>query len=1336
MALLLPLWGQRVYPLHGDLVVNGGFEDQMEIVGRCTVEVPTHTGARARLFYPAFTPRYSSLGVVPYMWDYRYFPSYFGRGVSEGRRDLPYRRVRGPDSSLPYLPLRYAFPRCHEIGGQLGVVPQEDSTAWNAPDTLWVSSSAGGVEPGWGAWDTLAAEGVEGSFLLPVRHWSGRGLQWGVTRRTLQGLLHFAPYWVSTVGHPQFFFYPEYPQPILSNWRFWRYGHLTLLSDRSGFSTFVPSLFDSIFIQQDVHCCRINVGTVSVQRHGYDWIDYYKFSTIMRFGQLGWRYGYPDPRWSMDTVERWWVPLVPADYYRRSWLRGKSHVLYRYFHLNPFNGVYMSVYGLLGGRRLFPHLARWGEAPEDREEVPEGISMGFEIFKDTSYKLMPWTFSTLFYAAFNRSVWYPSEEDGGSFLVNNLVPPVDNYSSSSVDGVLEAFWRRGEPWGWMDRRGVWRYGAPWYVQRAGTYGVLWEMGNVLWFPPVRALGGMPMNRPLWHHRRLGAGIGVVKASPQWHRLGVEAVKVGGPCGELAPYRGEGYITISYPVRYFHGFRGSEGYRAWLRGVDRRYGIGEGLARELWYYGGWLAYDSVEQYYRGVRRYADSVWRAAWDSAVSWVGVRCGSPVFLTDPFMWALWEGNRAWVEEMYRDFRWPEVRRDSLRGAMVRCCGGLWNGRGEEGGVKEFRYDSGWGLRVAWVYGPMQKVLPTGRGCPDTARLVGWGLDPECSEYTYCVGRCPEAVIGPSGGDSAAVENEAVQVAGYYRWVGRKQIYHNYLGLFPDSIWGLPRDSLSPFYVYRPIYEVVSGQVIRRVPPQEREWLGYATLGFVRPDHYFGDYFDRPADTVSRLPLSYPERTVNWARTATGTDVWWRGYRIGERGCYVSLNHGPVESCCGGWGNKVNRAYAVMGYLKEPLEAGKRYRVRLAVAVPRRSVYVIHNVGVVVSTEPFPNVYPYCRGGYVAENSISWESPEYLSKARWSWWENSTVRLDTAIGRWVVLEGTLVALGGERFIYVGWLDSTRLDTQFIGFDEDRYWRNGVSTCGAGLVSDSLWERWYGGSRVSRGLGYMEWWVNGGDGGLHVDEVGLWDDEAGGSGEGECVVWDGVCGVLGRGEVRMRGGTAPYDCIWYRDGRRVLEGCRQEGLVGGWYQVVVVDSAGREWRGWVEVRVYDTLWVSVDTVWDVEDRPGGAVVRVGGGAPPYVIEWVGTGQVGDTLWAWAEGRYVAVVRDSVGCEKRVEVEVRGRNAVWVPSAFSPNGDGVNDEVWPVVRYEGRVRDMRWVVYDRWGKVVYEGRGVGSRWDGRYKGEAVPEDVYVVYVWVWFEGRNAPVEYKGTITVVR
>ena len=50
-----------------------------------------------------------------------------------------------------------------------------------------------------------------------------------------------------------------------------------------------------------------------------------------------------------------------------------------------------------------------------------------------------------------------------------------------------------------------------------------------------------------------------------------------------------------------------------------------------------------------------------------------------------------------------------------------------------------------------------------------------------------------------------------------------------------------------------------------------------------------------------------------------------------------------------------------------------------------------------------------------------------------------------------------------------------------------------------------------------------------------------------------------------------------------------------------------------------------------------------------------------------------------------------------------------------------------------GKKLFQGGGVVSRWDGRYKGEAVPEDVYV---WVWFAARNAPVEYKGTITVIR
>ncbi len=86
--------------------------------------------------------------------------------------------------------------------------------------------------------------------------------------------------------------------------------------------------------------------------------------------------------------------------------------------------------------------------------------------------------------------------------------------------------------------------------------------------------------------------------------------------------------------------------------------------------------------------------------------------------------------------------------------------------------------------------------------------------------------------------------------------------------------------------------------------------------------------------------------------------------------------------------------------------------------------------------------------------------------------------------------------------------------------------------------------------------------------------------------------------------------------------------------------------------------------------------------------------VGETLRVWEAGYYTAWVRDSAGCTNRIEVYVPGIRRVWVASAFSPNGDGVNEEIGPVV--VGEVDYYRWRVWDRWGNLVFESRVAGER----------------------------------------
>jgi gliding motility-associated-like protein len=65
--------------------------------------------------------------------------------------------------------------------------------------------------------------------------------------------------------------------------------------------------------------------------------------------------------------------------------------------------------------------------------------------------------------------------------------------------------------------------------------------------------------------------------------------------------------------------------------------------------------------------------------------------------------------------------------------------------------------------------------------------------------------------------------------------------------------------------------------------------------------------------------------------------------------------------------------------------------------------------------------------------------------------------------------------------------------------------------------------------------------------------------------------------------------------------------------------------------------------------------------------------------------------------------------ILVPSAFSPNGDGQNDILIPIVLGIQKFGYFR--IMNRWGQVVFETREMGKGWDGTYRGNPQPMDNY-------------------------
>jgi gliding motility-associated-like protein len=89
--------------------------------------------------------------------------------------------------------------------------------------------------------------------------------------------------------------------------------------------------------------------------------------------------------------------------------------------------------------------------------------------------------------------------------------------------------------------------------------------------------------------------------------------------------------------------------------------------------------------------------------------------------------------------------------------------------------------------------------------------------------------------------------------------------------------------------------------------------------------------------------------------------------------------------------------------------------------------------------------------------------------------------------------------------------------------------------------------------------------------------------------------------------------------------------------------------------------------------------------------------------------------------------------VYVPSAFSPNGDGLNDWFRPVSR---NVEILDFCVYNRWGQRVHERYYDNSPgWDGNFRGKPCEIGTYLYFIRYKILDRE-PRLIKGDVTLVR
>ncbi len=116
-------------------------------------------------------------------------------------------------------------------------------------------------------------------------------------------------------------------------------------------------------------------------------------------------------------------------------------------------------------------------------------------------------------------------------------------------------------------------------------------------------------------------------------------------------------------------------------------------------------------------------------------------------------------------------------------------------------------------------------------------------------------------------------------------------------------------------------------------------------------------------------------------------------------------------------------------------------------------------------------------------------------------------------------------------------------------------------------------------------------------------------------------------------------------------------------------------------------------------------------------------------------KYTVHVVDIYGCKNEDSVLVTVLiPAVWVPNAFTPNGDGKDDVF--IVRGQG-INDFEFGVFNRWGEQIFHSNNMATGWDGTrpVTGENLPPGAYVYYI-KGVKTNNEAVNIKGMVNLIR
>lgn len=110
------------------------------------------------------------------------------------------------------------------------------------------------------------------------------------------------------------------------------------------------------------------------------------------------------------------------------------------------------------------------------------------------------------------------------------------------------------------------------------------------------------------------------------------------------------------------------------------------------------------------------------------------------------------------------------------------------------------------------------------------------------------------------------------------------------------------------------------------------------------------------------------------------------------------------------------------------------------------------------------------------------------------------------------------------------------------------------------------------------------------------------------------------------------------------------------------------------------------------------------------------------FWEWQKQHFANSISNSVN-----------NCYIAVPAAFTPNGDGLNDYLYPLNAY--KATNLSFKVFNRQGMLVYQTNNWLAKWDGKVHGEPQAPGTYV-WILNYLDSDKKKVALKGTVVLLR